>query len=181
MPKPQRFSLLVLFLFFALHSSATHPQVSGERDSGSPDVETLNFKEWTVRCVQNQAGGDKNCAMLQRLNLKSGQRLLTVQLRRQTLKQEDGVRANILVFTVPWGVHLKQGVEFNVDDGEPQTIAYERCDPNGCYAGLIVDDSVLSSMLKGSEAKVRFVEPAGRALTVTVSLMGFTAAYRNLP
>ena len=173
-------SLLISGLLFTVTGAHAQNQETGE--TGPPDAELLNFKNWAVRCVSNETSGEKKaCVMFQRLNLDSGQHLLTMQVLKQQVNSEDNKIVDTAVFAVPWGVHLKRGLGINVDDGEVYRVEYERCDPNGCYAGMILVDDMLQSMMKGNEARISFVEPSGKALSVPVSLSGFTAAYRSLP
>ncbi|MFT5112381.1 MAG: invasion protein IalB [Parasphingorhabdus sp.] len=169
------YSLLVTM---CLSGSVTLAQTTSDDSNVSPDAEMLSFQNWAVRCTRQADTTKKACAMFQRLNLDTGQHILTVQLVKQVIDKDTAEIVDTAIFTVPWGVHLKRGLVIAIDGGELKQNAYERCDPQGCYAGMLLRDDLLKALKSGNEMKVSFVEPRGQAVTVPVSLVGFTAAYK---
>ena len=134
------------------------------------------FKDWTVACEQQPDGAKARCFLFQNIVTKNErQRILHVAVGHLAA---DGRAAAIL--TLPLGISLPPGVDFRIDSGETKHLVLERCDKNGCRAGLVLEDVLIAAMKRGKELQVKFHDATRRAIEVPVSLAGFTAGLAAL-
>ncbi len=149
---------------------------SGEQN---PDITTERYKDWALSCRTDQASGDRQCSMFQRLVIQeTNQVALNVAIG--FLRSEDGNRVPVAIFTFPLGIFLPGGAEIQVDDAEPFRLQIERCFRRGCQSGVALDDAHLAQFRAGSQANVKIMQDRGQAVDLTVSLSGFSAAYNAL-
>ena len=151
-----------------------------ESDNTSPDSELLNFESWSVQCVRQQASEQRACFMYQPIFLKDGQRLLLFRVQKNVPMSDGASAADIAVITVPLGVHLPSGIALQIDDNNPISFAYERCDQGGCFSGAVLEDDLLSALKSGTACKLSFNDLSGQTITATLSLKGFTKAYNSM-
>lgn len=169
-------ALILLAISFPIQAQET--AADGEENL-QPNAEIKSFINWNVQCLRNEQTGDNNCTLFQHLNVDSGQRLLTMQVNKLP-PREGQTDSQAIVVTVPLGVHLPSGMRMQVDEGKPLELTYERCDQGGCYAGSILNESLLEALIAGKSNRVTFNNLRGEAITATLSLSGFTAGFRAL-
>ena len=87
---------------------------------------------------------------------------------------------SLIIFTLPLGISLPQGVSLQVDEGEAKRFPIELCLRDGCRAVLPLGDELASSFKSGTQGKVTFQDPNRNPITLPVSLKGFTAGYKAL-
>ena len=134
------------------------------------------FKDWTVACEEQPNSEQARCFLFQNIVTKNErQRILHVAVGYLAA---DGRTAAIL--TLPLGISLPPGVDFRIDSGETKHLILERCDKNGCRAGLVLEDVLVAAMKRGEKLQVQFHDAARRAIEVPVSLAGFTAGLAAL-
>jgi len=134
------------------------------------------FKDWTVACEKQPDGAKERCFLFQNIVTKNErQRILHVAVGYLAA---DGRAAAIL--TLPLGISLPPGVDFRIDSGETKHLILERCDKNGCRAGLVLENVLVAAMKRGEKIQVQFQDAARRAIEVPVSLAGFTAGLAAL-
>ncbi|RME35726.1 MAG: invasion associated locus B family protein [Gammaproteobacteria bacterium] len=135
-----------------------------------------SFKNWTVRCEKAKEAETETCYIFQNLVLKEGgQRVLHIAVGYLPQREEP-----VALLTLPLGISLPPGGTLQVDDNEPVRFQIERCEPNGCRAGLILKPELLEQFRKGMNAQVTFHDAARRPVSVPVSLQGFTAGLASL-
>ena len=150
-----------------------------EAEPTEPNAELLNFENWTVQCVRAE-DDQKNCFLYQPILLRDGQRLLLFRVQRNVAIAGNEEPSDVAILTVPLGVHLPSGITLQVDEEEPITLEYERCDQQGCFSGMVIDDAMLNSFIEGSNCMVSFNDLSGQTITATLSLRGFTAGYNEM-
>jgi len=134
------------------------------------------YKNWDVLCEKDPKGVE-HCQMFQNIGLNISKE---VTLRMQVkLGYVPGQTDPVLLLTLPLGVALPPGVQFQVDAGTPEKMAFELCDPVGCRAGMQAKPALLTALKKGKEAKVSFAIQR-QAGSVPVSLSGFTKALSHI-
>ena len=114
--------------------------------------------------------------MLQNLVADQGQgqqRLLTVMVQPGA----DNLRA--LLLALPHGLFLPTGVQMQIDKGEAQKLVIQTADQNGSYAGTSLDAPLLDRLKAGSSLEVTFQSAQQQAVTVPVTLAGFSSAYTD--
>ncbi|MGE0385763.1 MAG: invasion associated locus B family protein [Gammaproteobacteria bacterium] len=143
--------------------------------AGAEPREGETFDNWTVRC-ETPKDAKKICFIFQNLVLKdSGQRVLHFAIGYVPQHPDP-----VALMTLPLGISLPPGATVQVDQKEPVKIGIERCEPNGCRAGLKLDHSRLEAFKTGTEVKITFHDAERKPVTVPLSLKGFTAGLRAL-
>lgn len=133
------------------------------------------IKDWTLRCGFVGDGQSEACEMFQqRLNDAQETVMLTV-----VGKVPSGADPGMLI-VAPLGVTLPAGVRLKIDDGAEIEVAFQRCEPQGCLAELLLDGDLTARLRAGRQATATFevVDRSGKRQRVPVplSLFGFTAA-----
>jgi invasion protein IalB len=137
------------------------------------------FEDWTVTCAIQpapQSLGTKVCAMSQdqaRVAGQSRQRVLHIDLS----PDGDRLRGNLVL---PFGLDLAAGARLQLDDspvGSPQT--FRTCLPQGCVINLEFDAGAVAALENGNALKIHAKADAGEDIELSVSLRGFSAAYRR--
>jgi len=78
------------------------------------------------------------------------------------------------------GISMPPGVFLQIDQGEPQPVPVERCEPDGCVIELLLSQAYLDVLKAGSQASVHAHDRSRRRFVITFSLLGFTAALDSL-
>jgi invasion protein IalB len=97
-------------------------------------------------------------------------------LLRDDPSQESRLLA---VASVPIGVLLPFGLTWQIDSGKPVRVPYMLCDPQACSAQLVVNESYIQSLKRGSELKLIAKNRQNEDITININLAGFTATYDN--
>ena len=115
------------------------------------------FQDWAVRCEKPEGASKETCFIFQ--GLINEQEKPVLQL---AIGYWPETKQPVAIFTVPLGVDLRPGIQFQVDGGETTTVHYSRCDPRGCVAGLPLTDALIDSFKKGSKTQIRIRDGLGR-------------------
>jgi invasion protein IalB len=135
------------------------------------------YEDWQVRCARPNETAPEQCHIGQTVVTKeNGKPFLYIGVGYAP-DRPDGP---VLLVTVPLGIHLPSGVTLQIDQGQPLGLLVERCDRNGCHAGLALDGKTLASMQKGLMARVSIRDSARNPVKVPISLKGFTAGLAAL-
>ncbi|MDF1774570.1 MAG: invasion associated locus B family protein [Rhizobiaceae bacterium] len=128
---------------------------------------------WVVTCTGTGSSDAMRCELIQQIFLKdSNQRLLRFALIPQPKAGKD-----VLSLALPHGLNLRQGVRMQIDDSAPITVPYAQSDNQGVYAVSLMEDNLLAALKRGNSLKVMFDTVEGKTVTVTISLIGFSAAH----
>ena len=134
------------------------------------------YGDWAVRCEQPKNAAEKTCFIFQNHVTKQGHKPV-LRIAVGYIPKRD---QPVAVITMPLGISLPPGVQIKVDDNEAVRVPVERCEPQGCRAGVILGDKLLAQMKAGKTADVTFDDGARHPITVPVSLKGFTAGLSSL-
>lgn len=88
--------------------------------------------------------------------------------------------AVVLLVQLPLGLFPPAGIQLGVDDGATQNLPVQRCDANGCYAGLAVDAALVADLKVGKALRLTMRNMAQEPVTFEVPLAGFTAAFERI-
>ncbi len=130
-----------------------------------------SFTDWALRCPE-QAG----CVLQQRVLLEDN----PTPLLHVALHYSDEPRTLDAIIRVPLGVLLPPGLTIVIDGGQPMTIPFHHCLPEGCLALTQVSDPLADALRRGNRADVSYQLADRRTLTVPLSLHGITAGLRAL-
>lgn len=144
------------------------------------DRDGEKFGNWTVKCEESHGKVQGGCFIFQNLVLREGgQRVLQFAVGYVSTSEVP-----IALLSLPLGISLPPGVTIRIGDAPPTRVIVERCDPNGCRAGLKLDEALLAELQQGKQLIVTFHDAERRPIEVPLSLDGFEAglaAIRALP
>ncbi len=155
------------------------PENAHSQDQPAPETiqEIQRFENWQLRCEQKDQWEEKTCHIVQSLKAdETGRRVLQVLVARFGAEQAPGA-----LISVPIGIRLPPGIVLQIDKKAAQRFPLERCTPKTCQAQVRLDDKLLASFMAGANGRVTFHDASGQAINVSFSLMGFTAAFKELP
>ena len=96
------------------------------------------------------------------------------------LKTADN-KARILRVLAPLGVILPNGLGLNIDGKDLGRAYFVRCMADGCYAEVILKDSLLSTMKSGTSATFIIFASPEEGIGIPVDLNGFGEGFSKLP
>jgi invasion protein IalB len=85
-----------------------------------------------------------------------------------------------LVIQTPLGILLPGGVSIDIDGADRTALELQTCDNNGCYASTPMSDALLASMTRGEKFNIGLQNLGKQPVTVTGTLVGFTAAFQRI-
>ena len=138
--------------------------------------DTANYGNWTAKCEEPHEDKEGGCFIFQNLVLREGgQRVLQVAIG-YVPKTTDP----IALISLPLGISLPPGVSIELADGRPTRFPVERCEPNGCRAGLKLKQDFLEALKHADTLTVRFHDAQRHPIEVPLSLAGFAAGLEAL-
>ena len=138
-----------------------------------------NFQDWTLVCQKPEKADKDVCVLVQTLVSKDKDSDKERPLMRvETVITNTGESG--MIFALPLGFFLPQGLSLQVDEGEAKRFPVEVCVPDGCRAALATNDDLLKALRSGSQAKLTFYANPQKPVTFPVSLKGFSAGYKAL-
>jgi invasion protein IalB len=166
--------------------AATTPEITGlstgtpveaSSDIGQPYV-LETHGDWSITCLKAPEGAADPCSMFQLL--KDDQENPVAEISLFHLGNGE-VDAGATV-TVPLDTLLTQPLTLTVDGANGRRYPYTVCMPAGCQARLGFTKADVDLFRKGQNATLEIVPYAAPdvKVPVTVSLTGFTAAYKRV-
>jgi invasion protein IalB len=121
----------------------------------------------------------KLCMVVQETRAENGQMLASVQIR-----ELEGERPRLII-AVPVGMSLQPGIRVVLEGGQgaaqPQAMRYEVCLPNACFAQMEMQPDFLNRMKRSNNMNIQVVNMNNRAISLGMSLQGFSASYDGQP
>jgi invasion protein IalB len=145
---------------------------------GSPVYanDSANYGNWTAKCEEPHEDKEGGCFIFQNLVLREGgQRVLQVAIGYVPKTTEP-----IALISLPLGISLPPGVSIELAKGQPTRFPVERCEPNGCRAGLKLKKDFLEALKHAKTLTVRFHDAQRQPIEVPLSLAGFAAGLEAL-
>jgi invasion protein IalB len=128
---------------------------------------------WTVTCVSHARAVAADCAVEQRLFAKESGRLLSVAV----VSVPGATHQPVLIFQLPTGLSLQEGVWVAIDDAPGRPLALQSCDGRGCFVSLPLLPDLLRAMQAGQVMTVRAVSAAHESLLFPHMLTDFAPAF----
>ena len=139
------------------------------------DVEHT-YGAWTLRCQSAASASSEDCIMFQNLVLKTGgQPVLQFAIGRA-----PGADSPTVLMKLPLGMALPPGVTIQIDNAKPATFPIERCDPNGCQAGMKLREATITQLEHGQRLNITFYDGGRKPIQVPLSLDGFADSFKAL-
>jgi Invasion protein B, involved in pathogenesis len=132
---------------------------------------------WSIVCDTPPGAPGEQCALMQ--NVVADDRP-EVGLSVVILKTADQ-QSKILRVLAPLGVLLPSGLGLNVDGKDIGRAYFVRCFSDGCYAEVILDETLLKTLRSGSMATFIVFQTPEEGIGIPVDLGGFTEGYAALP
>ena len=128
---------------------------------------------WTVACTLVE--GSKECALSQAVGNQSGQALVSLDLGIGETNRAEGM------FLTAFGLRLDAGIQLGIDGNALNAaLPFFTCLATGCVVPVTLDEVALSALRVGQVLEVTGINvETGEAVTVPISLTGFTAAYNR--
>lgn len=165
--------------FYTPSANAEDASATKPATATTPDVAAID-SAWSMRCnaEEDVKAQDKRgkCEIYQRQDVKeSGQRVIEFAIGYPVEQKE--ARG---IFILPMGILLQSGVKLAVDDQAPMNFQVRYCLPNGCYAFVSLNEEVLATLSKGTNASVEVVSADGKPLKIAMPLKGFSKALKQV-
>ena len=132
---------------------------------------------WNIICNVPPGATNEQCALMQ--NVVAEDRA-EVGLSVVVLRTADN-KARILRVLAPLGVLLPNGLGLNIDGKDIGRANFVRCVPEGCYAEVILDETLLSAMSSGTSATFIVFQTPEEGIGIPVGLDGFEDGFKTLP
>lgn len=145
-----------------------------------PDQLSETYRDWVVSCrsvaSEDGNGPQRFCEMSQELRQQEGgQRVLSITLLRD--RTDDDA---LMTLVVPFGLNVRDDTIISVGDHMLPAVPFETCLPRGCIAGIRLAEPEIEVLRRGEKALIALPMLSEATLDLTVSLMGFTAAWARL-
>ena len=132
---------------------------------------------WNVICDVPPGATNEQCALMQ--NVVAEDRA-EVGLSVVVLRTADN-KARILRVLAPLGVLLPNGLGLNIDGKDIGRANFVRCIQDGCYAEVILDETLLKTMTDGASATFIVFQTPEEGIGIPVALDGFADGFKQLP
>jgi invasion protein IalB len=165
--------LMAACVGLTLAAGAALAQAPAADAPGRPDAKTVG--DWTVRCFPIQSPSP--CDIFQEQDYqKTGQRVLSISIAYVPSMDKHAIQ-----ISVPLDISIQKGVTLQTDAYTSPTLKYRRCDRNGCYIEMAVDNALVEGLAKsGAEGKVNIAADNGKNYTLKFSLKGFAQAHDDM-
>ena len=132
---------------------------------------------WNIICDVPPGAANEQCALMQ--NVVAEDRA-EVGLSVVVLRTADN-KARILRVLAPLGVLLPNGLGLNIDGKDIGRANFVRCITDGCYAEVILDETLLKTMRGGKAATFIVFQTPEEGIGIPVDLDGFEDGFNKLP
>ena len=163
------FALFSILLFDPIFAGQAHAQTQGAVKS--------NHGAWSMVCDTPPGASAEQCALMQNVVAEDRNE---VGLSVVILKTADR-KAKILRILAPLGVLLPNGLGLYVDGKDIGRAYFVRCFQDGCYAEVILEDTLLKTLQSGTTATFIVFQTPEEGIGIPVDLKGFTEGYDKLP
>ncbi len=133
--------------------------------------------DWQIRCENPPGAQTEQCALFQSVVAEDR---ANVGLTVLVLKTADQ-KSRLMRIQAPLGVLLPAGLGLKIDSADVGRAGFVRCLPRGCYAEVVMDDTLIGQMRAGTTATFFIFQTPEEGIGFPVSLKGFGAGYDKLP
>lgn len=129
---------------------------------------------WSIRCNAEDGNPARECEAYQRLVVaKSGQRVAEFAVGFPRNKK-DGRG----VIVLPLGILLNDGIEMQIDNGQKFKFKPRYCTPEGCFAFVNIDQTLLEMLKKGKVTEFTARAMNGKDVKIRMTLKGLSKALK---
>jgi invasion protein IalB len=133
--------------------------------------------DWQIRCETPPGAQTEQCALFQSVVAEDR---ANVGLTVLVIKTADQ-KSRLMRIQAPLGVLLPAGLGLKIDNADVGRAGFVRCLPRGCYAEVVMDDTLLKQLRTGATATFFIFQTPEEGIGFPVSLKGFGPGYDKLP
>lgn len=142
---------------------------------GQREAKDITYGDWQKLCFK--AGGTP---MLCRTSITGKFATGQTAVRIDLIEREDASAARLQLF-LPVGMYLQQAPKVTIDQGSSFRVPYTWCATNLCIAADVAPPKAIEEMASGKALTLELVDSNLLALTTSVPLAQFAAAYKGAP
>jgi invasion protein IalB len=133
--------------------------------------------DWQIRCETPPGAQSEQCALFQSVVAEDRANVGITVLVLKTADQ----KSRLMRVQVPLGVLLPAGLGLKIDQADVGRAGYVRCLPRGCYAEVVMDDTLIGKMKTGQTATFFIFQTPEEGIGFPMGLKGFGEGYDKLP
>ena len=133
--------------------------------------------DWQIRCDTPPGAQNEQCALFQSVVAEDRANVGITVLVLKTADQ----KSRLMRVQAPLGVLLPAGLGLKVDNVDVGRAGFVRCLPRGCYAEVVMDDTLVGKLRGGQTATFFIFQTPEEGIGFPLSLKGFGEAYDKLP
>jgi invasion protein IalB len=164
----------VLFIVFALAAAGLAAASPANAQQGAVRA---THGAWSIVCDTPPGASEEQCVLMQNVVAADREEF---GLSVVVLKTADK-KAQILRVLAPLGVLLPNGLGLNIDGNDIGRAYFVRCFTDGCYAEVILEESLIKSLTTGKDATFYVFQTPEEGIGISVDLDGFEEGYKALP
>jgi invasion protein IalB len=133
--------------------------------------------DWQIRCETPPGAQSEQCALFQSVVAEDRANVGITVLVLKTADQ----KSRLMRVQAPLGVLLPAGLGLKVDNQDVGRAGFVRCLPRGCYAEVVMDDTLVSKLRTGQTATFFIFQTPEEGIGFPLGLKGFGDGYDKLP
>ena len=133
--------------------------------------------DWQIRCETPPGAQSEQCALFQSVVAEDRANVGITVLVLKTADQ----KSRLMRVQVPLGVLLPAGLGLKIDQVDVGRAGYVRCLPRGCFAEVVMDDTLVGKLRTGQTATFFIFQTPEEGIGFPMGLKGFGEGYDKLP
>ena len=133
--------------------------------------------DWQIRCETPPGAQGEQCALFQSVVAEDR---ASVGITVLVLKTADQ-KSRLMRVQAPLGVLLPAGLGLKIDNADVGRAGFVRCLPRGCYAEVVMDDTLVGKLRTGQTATFFIFQTPEEGIGFPIGLKGFGDGYDKLP
>jgi len=133
--------------------------------------------DWQIRCETPPGAQNEQCALFQSVVAEDRANVGITVLVLKTADQ----KSRLMRVQAPLGVLLPAGLGLKIDNADVGRAGFVRCLPRGCYAEVVMDDTLIGKLRTGQTATFFIFQTPEEGVGFPLGLKGFGEGYDKLP
>ncbi|RAI37727.1 invasion-associated locus B family protein [Rhodoplanes elegans] len=134
-------------------------------------------EDWQIRCETPPGAQSEQCALFQSVVAEDRANVGLTVLVLRTADQ----KTRLMRVQAPLGVLLPAGLGLKVDNVDVGRAGFVRCLPRGCYAEVVLDETLIKQFRSGQTATFFIFQTPEEGIGFPMSLKGFGDGFDKLP
>jgi invasion protein IalB len=173
----RRVSLAACAVAAAVAAGGTAGVVAGGTAALAQGAVRSVHGDWQVRCETPPGAQTEQCALFQSVVAEDRANVGITVLVLKTADQ----KSRLMRVQAPLGVLLPAGLGLKIDQVDVGRAGFVRCLPRGCYAEVVMDDTLIGKMRTGQTATFFIFQTPEEGIGFPMGLKGFGEGYDKLP